>query len=175
MSIDRDFNELRGRMDMSDFVTREEMQAQIGTLVANIKTGLIAGKRAGGGGPDGKALVAMLDAYLGGTGWKTGTGFTDAEYGVFAINASAPADTITVGSDGKVTLSDDLEVNGGATLKENSTAIKDFEVVGDLIVATKTPSSAADTGTKGTIAWDATNLYVCVDTDTWVKCTIATW
>jgi hypothetical protein len=31
----------------------------------------------------------------------------------------------------------------------------------------KTPSSAGATGDKGTIAWDASYIYVCIDTDTW--------
>lgn len=37
------------------------------------------------------------------------------------------------------------------------------------------PSSASDTGTAGQIAYDGTNLYVCVATDTWVKTTLATF
>ena len=37
------------------------------------------------------------------------------------------------------------------------------------------PATAGATGVAGTMAYDATNLYVCVATNTWVKCTIATW
>ena len=47
--------------------------------------------------------------------------------------------------------------------------------VGSLFVATKTPSSASDTGTTGQIAWDADYIYVCVATDTWKRVAIATW
>lgn len=39
----------------------------------------------------------------------------------------------------------------------------------------KTPSSAADTGTAGDICWDANYIYVCVATDTWKRVAIATW
>lgn len=40
---------------------------------------------------------------------------------------------------------------------------------------TKTPSSASDTGTTGTIAWDSSFIYVCTTTDTWKRAAIATW
>jgi hypothetical protein len=44
-----------------------------------------------------------------------------------------------------------------------------------LIVAEQTPATASDTGVAGTIAWDASYLYVCVATDTWKRVAIATW
>lgn len=37
------------------------------------------------------------------------------------------------------------------------------------------PSAADDTGTAGQIAYDASYVYVCVDTDTWLRASIATW
>ena len=40
---------------------------------------------------------------------------------------------------------------------------------------THTPSSAADTGTAGTVTWDSGFVYVCVATDTWKRVAIATW
>jgi hypothetical protein len=51
----------------------------------------------------------------------------------------------------------------------------DVTVSGELQVATKTPSSAADTGVAGTIAWDASYIYVCTATNTWKRVAIATW
>ena len=39
----------------------------------------------------------------------------------------------------------------------------------------KTPSSAADTGTAGDIAWDASYIYVCTTTNTWKRVAVATW
>lgn len=48
--------------------------------------------------------------------------------------------------------------------------------VGGLVVTSPTvPAAANDTGTPGTIAWDADNLYVCVATNTWMRTGIATW
>jgi hypothetical protein len=58
-----------------------------------------------------------------------------------------------------------LTVTGNATLPS-----------GNLIVSTETtPASAAATGTKGTVAWDASYVYVCTATDTWKRAAIATW
>lgn len=45
----------------------------------------------------------------------------------------------------------------------------------DVQVPTKTPASAAATGVAGTIAWDASYIYVCVATNTWERAAIATW
>jgi hypothetical protein len=40
---------------------------------------------------------------------------------------------------------------------------------------THTPSSAADTGTTGQIAWDASFIYICTAPNTWKRVGIATW
>lgn len=37
------------------------------------------------------------------------------------------------------------------------------------------PSSAADTGTAGDISWDSSYIYVCTDTDTWKRASVASW
>lgn len=37
------------------------------------------------------------------------------------------------------------------------------------------PSTATSTGIAGQIAWDATNIYVCVATNTWVRAALATF
>lgn len=37
------------------------------------------------------------------------------------------------------------------------------------------PSTASSTGTAGQITFDATHIYVCVATNTWVRATLATW
>ena len=67
------------------------------------------------------------------------------------LGDSLNGNTVTIGTDGSVT------------------------ITGPLVIPTKTPSSASDTGTTGEIAWDADYIYVCVDTDTWVRAAIATW
>ena len=43
------------------------------------------------------------------------------------------------------------------------------------VVAGAAPASATDTGVAGQIAFDATHIYVCVATNTWVRATLATF
>ena len=37
------------------------------------------------------------------------------------------------------------------------------------------PASAGATGTVGSIRFDGSYLYVCIATNTWVRCQVATW
>lgn len=37
------------------------------------------------------------------------------------------------------------------------------------------PASSVATGSPGQIAYDSGHLYVCVDTDTWVRVALGTW
>lgn len=50
-------------------------------------------------------------------------------------------------------------------------------VVSDTMCLTtpKTPASATDTGTTGTMCWDANYVYVCVATNTWKRAALTTW
>ena len=43
------------------------------------------------------------------------------------------------------------------------------------LITNATPSSASDTGVKGQIAWDGSYIYICSNTDTWLRAPIATW
>jgi len=40
---------------------------------------------------------------------------------------------------------------------------------------TNIPATATSTGTKGTIKWDGTHLYLCTATNTWRRVAISTW
>jgi len=69
------------------------------------------------------------------------------------------------GYDQSTTLAGTLGVSGDVTLS-----------AGDLIITTSTtPASAAAAGVVGTIAWDASYMYVCTATNTWKRVAIATW
>lgn len=46
---------------------------------------------------------------------------------------------------------------------------------GTLAVATQTPASASASGKTGTIAWDASYVYICTAANTWKRVAIATW
>lgn len=43
------------------------------------------------------------------------------------------------------------------------------------IVAVSAPDSATSPGTPGQIAYDANYIYLCVETDTWKRASLATW
>lgn len=43
------------------------------------------------------------------------------------------------------------------------------------IRSAKTPTTASSAGNAGEICWDATYLYICVDTNTWKRVAIDTW
>jgi len=44
-----------------------------------------------------------------------------------------------------------------------------------LVILSKTPSASSSTGRQGSIAWDASYIYICTATDTWERAAIATW
>ena len=46
---------------------------------------------------------------------------------------------------------------------------------GNVIIETKTPSSSSDTGTTGTVCWDADYVYVCTATNTWKRAGLSSW
>lgn len=64
-------------------------------------------------------------------------------------------------------------VGGGDATKE----LSDFAMKGEVAVddGTNVPASASAAGTKGSVVVAADAIYVCVDTDTWVKAALATW
>lgn len=44
-----------------------------------------------------------------------------------------------------------------------------------VVASSAVPASATAAGVAGTIAFDATHIYVCISTNAWCKATIATW
>ena len=65
--------------------------------------------------------------------------------------------------DDEFQLSDDIDVAGRAE-------VDDFRLVSPTV-----PSTAADTGTAGDIAWDSDYIYICVAANTWKRVAISTW
>ena len=57
--------------------------------------------------------------------------------------------------------------SGGSLLQVNDDRIR--------IASSKTPASAADTGTAGEVCWDSSYIYVCTATDTWKRAALSTW
>lgn len=62
---------------------------------------------------------------------------------------------------------------GNYWIKQATTDTVSF--AGPLLIATKTPSSATDSGTTGQIAWDGAYFYMCTATNTWRRVAHATW
>jgi len=136
--------------------------------------------RAGAGQP-GSNLVEFrnssnsLVAYVGQNGagsssrWDTGTTAMQDSSGIaFANNRSA-----TWSSDANYYGTADLglarDAAGRLRISNGSTGL------GQIMIASSTPASAAATCAAGTIAWDTNFTYVCVAKDTWKRAAIATW
>lgn len=58
-------------------------------------------------------------------------------------------------------------------IKVNANQITDLDTSVPQLVAV--PSTAASAGVAGQFAYDATHIYVCIATNTWVRATLATW
>ena len=66
-----------------------------------------------------------------------------------------------------------LNISTSAPTEASNLTRKDY--VDTIATHTAAPATAASTGTAGNIAYDATHIYVCIATDTWVRATLATW
>lgn len=47
--------------------------------------------------------------------------------------------------------------------------------LGQIMIASSTPASAAATCAAGTVVWDSSYVYVCIAANTWKRAAIATW
>jgi hypothetical protein len=95
------------------------------------------------------------------------TGFTRLELlGTGAVRLGATAQ-------GQVSVSADT-TSGDLLLTPPSGGLVKVAANG-LVLPTRTPSSATDTGTAGTITWDSSYIYVCTATNTWRRVAISTW
>ena len=65
-----------------------------------------------------------------------------------------------------------IKNNFSVALNEIS-ALQASSAIATTIVPVPVSSSAA--GTAGQIAYDATHLYVCIATNTWVRASLASW
>jgi hypothetical protein len=106
-------------------------------------------------------------------GYRSGRGCTDGSRNVFLGNQAGENETT----------SDNLYISNSSTStplikgKFDSTGANggSVRIYGDLQLTTKTPATAAATGTAGTITYDADYIYICTATDTWKRVAISTW
>ena len=100
------------------------------------------------------------------------------EYGVRYRTPEPGGKMVKFTADNDVDFSGDFTVTftaSGTTAVTLPTSGTLFANGGSLRAATATPASAAAAGTAGTIAWDASYIYVCTATNTWKRVAIATW
>lgn len=99
---------------------------------------------------------------------------TAAAAALAGSDAGAVAGAIAGDEAGAAVLVADL-ADGASTIKAAATSI-----AGDAVAAAgnvrlvEAPAAADAPGVKGDIAVDGTDLFICVDEDTWVKATLAT-
>ena len=81
---------------------------------------------------------------------------------------------------GRVRIGSDMVNEGYLFQRIKMTGYGPIELVGARsnyirVETPKTPASATDTGTVGTICWDSGYVYVCTATDTWKRAALSTW
>ena len=95
------------------------------------------------------------------------------------IGAVLSAVTTNVGSGTEAFNLQVLLMAGGAIAAAVATfnSNGNFGITGNTInvPVTRTPATAAATGTAGDICWDSSYIYVCVAANTWKRVAIATW
>ena len=85
---------------------------------------------------------------------------------------------VAVGTSIQTAEVDDLAITEG---KIAAGAVTEAKIGANAVTSAKVnllgtaPASATATGVAGTIIFDATHVYFCVATDTWVRADIATW
>lgn len=95
------------------------------------------------------------------TAYNPGSAITDLDTSVTVDDSSANIVSKINGSNVVVTTTSSTTFSG-SILGTGSVAS----------ITTSVPSSSSDTGTKGEIAYDASYVYICVDTDTWIRSSI---
>lgn len=180
----------------TDFITANGSQFRLGADRLQFSTGSGATIASNvGGSVDLTLLCRSLNLTSDGLGYTTtstiksnrtalalydGAG-TYSEYltnafGALTLNSAGGAITITSAATVKI---------GGAPVAGTTTTLTNTYALwvaaghskfdGDVSVPTKTPATAGAAGITGTVAWDASYIYICTATDTWKRVAIATW
>jgi hypothetical protein len=79
--------------------------------------------------------------------------------------------TAAVDTDGTLAANSDVKVASQKATKTFGNAIK----AACTLAPVSAPGTASSAGVAGTWAYDATHIYVCVATNTWVRATLATF
>ncbi len=123
----------------------------------------------GSSGASGEIRInTASDKWIGFTGLGGGAYFSNGTVGqslYLRVSGATTLDTeaVTILSTGNV----GIGASPTAKLDVNSDIFR--------LRTAKTPATAGAAGNAGDICWDASNIYVCVATNTWKKIGIATW
>lgn len=119
------------------------------------------------------------------SGYRAGSGATNAKNTIFigqnagfndTVNNTVSGSSIAIGdSAGTGGFQNSIALGGSAVNTKANQFMIGSSIDTIVLPVAKTPSSASDTGTTGTICWDSNYVYVCVATDTWKRSAIATW
>lgn len=77
--------------------------------------------------------------------------------------------------DGTLAANSDVKVASQKATKTYVDAAKAAAIAASTAAPVATPSTATSTGTAGQWSYDATHIYVCIATNTWVRATLAAW
>lgn len=103
-----------------------------------------------------------------GGGEQVRVSHTAAAVNYLNLTGSATGSAVTISTGGS-------DTNRSMTLTAAGTGLVQIGNDSLRIVTSKTPASAAATGTQGQIAWDASYIYVCTANNTWKRAALATW
>jgi hypothetical protein len=104
--------------------------------------------------------------------WPTINQSSTAAFTALSVNVTETA----VGSGAHLLA--DFQVGGVSRAKIDDTGVISAvasPTAGTVPVRAAVPATATSTGTAGQIAWDATFIYVCTATNTWVRAALSTW
>lgn len=118
-------------------------------------------------------MVFGTDCFLYRSGaLELSTGVTATYWRGGGTTIGTTAGALNIGTYGSYSLV--LQTNGTTALTLDSSQNATF--AGRIIQTNAvTPTSAAATGTVGTMAWDTSYIYICTATNTWKRVAIATW
>ena len=122
--------------------------------------------------------VKQNTAYTLANGWLAVSQTADNQIGYQLLeNANA---RLTIGTDSSANV--EITSRNGVNLELGVDSADDLIISATaitstlpLILPTSTPASAAATGVAGTVAWDASYIYICTAANTWKRVAIATW
>lgn len=114
----------------------------------------------------GAATKAIVDAVNAGDAGTTAADISDATATGIALVTAANAGAVRTAAGATAT---------GSSLLTAASAAAALAVVGAAPALASAPGSASAAGTAGTVAYDATHIYVCISASTWVRASLATW